>query len=77
MILHVRKWLERGKFVLMFCLFTFVLYHILSAVAQWLEPTQRYKEPVGRAVKVFQDHGAISDQGSMADRLKLFYWMGE
>jgi hypothetical protein len=50
---------------------------MLIAVTQWIEPTQRYKEPAGRAVKVFQDQVSISDQGSMRDRLKLFYWLGE
>ncbi|MDF2961813.1 MAG: hypothetical protein K0S39_3548 [Paenibacillus sp.] len=77
MIFYVRKWLERFKFVLVFCVFTYALYHMLIAVTQWIEPTQRYKEPAGKAVKVFQNHVSLSDQGSMGERLKLFYWLGE
>ncbi|WP_312886646.1 DUF4227 family protein [Paenibacillus foliorum] len=77
MIFNIRRWMGRFKFVLVFCVFTYALYHMLIVITQWIEPTQRYKEPAGKAVKVFQNQVSISDQGSMRDRLKLFYWLGE
>jgi len=77
MVVYVRKWLNRGKFVLVFCLFTYALYHMLFTLAQWIEPTRNYKEPTGKAVKVFGHEKSLSGQGTIGDRLKLFYWMGE
>lgn len=78
MVLYIRKWVDRIKFIFMFSLLTFVLYHIFMMITAWIEPTQKYKEPAGRAVKAFQhQHVSISDTGSMKARLKLFYWYGE
>ncbi|WP_248925340.1 DUF4227 family protein [Paenibacillus hamazuiensis] len=78
MVLYMRRWVQRVKFMLLFCVCTFVLYHLLLIFSEWVEPMQKYKEPSGRAVKVFQhQHASISDLGSMSDRLRLFYWYGE
>jgi hypothetical protein len=77
MIFHVREWLVRGKLVLIFLVFTYIMYHMLLAITAWIEPTERYKEPVGRSVKVFQNHVSLMDQAPMGERLKLFYWLGE
>lgn len=77
MIFSFRKLKDQMKFVLVFVLFTYALYHLLVVVTQWIEPTHRYRQPTGKAVKVFQDHVTITEQGPMAERLKLFYWMGE
>lgn len=80
MIFHFRigKWLERLRFGLLFIVFTFALYHLLLIVTQLMEPMPRYKEPGGRAVKVFQNESAVAvNPEDMSDRLKLFYWIGE
>lgn len=77
MIFHVRKWMERLKFTLIFIVFTYALYHMLLMLTSWIEPAPKYREPSGKAVKVFQNHTTVTDQGSMSDRLKLFYWLGE
>ncbi|MBE1446046.1 DUF4227 family protein [Paenibacillus sp. OAS669] len=77
MIFSLRKWVGRLKFLLVFALFSYAMYHMLLAITQWIEPTQRYKEPTGRAVKVFQNHVMMTEQGPMSERLKLFYWIGE
>ncbi|NHN28801.1 DUF4227 family protein [Paenibacillus agricola] len=77
MILYVREWLVRGKFLLFFLVLTSILYQILLLVTQWIEPKERYKEPLGQSVKVFQNHVSLSDQAPMGERLKLFYWLGE
>lgn len=79
MIFHLRKWMNRLRFAIVFVAFTFVMYHILVLVSNWIEPTQKYREPLGRAVKVFQpnDHISFQQGTSMGERLKLFYWIGE
>lgn len=79
MIIHVhaRRWFERLKFMVVFILFTYALYHMLMILTAWIEPGPRYKEPSGKAVKVFQDHVSLTDEGPMGERLKLFYWLGE
>ncbi|MED4603456.1 DUF4227 family protein [Paenibacillus validus] len=80
MIFHFRigKWIERLRFGLLFVVFTFALYHLLLIVTQVMEPMPKYKEPVGRAVKVFQSDSAVAVKPEgMGDRLKLFYWIGE
>ncbi len=76
MIVSLRKVMERGKFVILFIVLTFLLYHAFGIISAWIQPVERYREPKGRAVKVFQN-GGFSENGSMADRLKLFYWYGE
>ncbi len=79
MIISATKWIERAKFLLLFLLFTLLLYHALDAISAWIAPKSKYKEPDGGAVKVF--HYAELDAGqssrTMAERLKLFYWYGE
>ncbi|UUZ79526.1 YqzK family protein [Paenibacillus sp. P26] len=78
MIFHLRKWKDRFRFVLLFAAFTFIIYHMLLLVSRWIEPVQKYKEPAGGAVKVFQDEQlTLRDSVSMGERLKLFYWIGE
>jgi len=77
MIFSVRKLKDQLKFLLIFIVFTYALYHLLVFITQWIAPTHKYKQPAGKAVKVFQEHVIIPDQGPMADRLKLFYWLGE
>lgn len=80
MIFHIRirKWMGRMRFVLLFLTFTFAMYHMLLMINRFIEPVPKYKEPAGRALKVFQnEHASISPSVSMGERLKLFYWIGE
>jgi hypothetical protein len=78
MVFYLRKWIDRIKFILLFVLCTYLLYRVFMFVSEWAEPLHKYKEPSGRAVKVFRhEHASISDQGSIMDRLRLFYWYGE
>ncbi|MFE5317089.1 DUF4227 family protein [Paenibacillus sp. NPDC056579] len=77
MIFSFRKLKDQMKFMVVFVVFTYALYHLLVLVTHWIEPTHRYRQPAGKAVKVFQDHVMITDQGPMGERLKLFYWLGE
>ncbi|WP_166239225.1 YqzK family protein [Paenibacillus turpanensis] len=78
MIISVSKWLERAKFLVLFLLFTILLYHAMDVISTWIEPKVRYEEPDGAAVKVFGYNGNENGgDSSMVDRLKLFYWYGE
>ncbi|MCU6795919.1 MULTISPECIES: DUF4227 family protein [Paenibacillus] len=77
MIIYVRDWLIRGKYILFFLVLTSILYHMMLFVTEWIKPVEKYKEPVGGSVKVFQNHTKLTDQGPMGERLKLFYWLGE
>jgi hypothetical protein len=79
MVLYFRKWINRLKFALLFAVCTFALYHVLAVLTTWIEPmNNKYREPSGRALKVFQyEHKSLLDGGSISDRLRLFYWYGE
>lgn len=75
MIIVFRKWMERLKFALLFVALTCLLYYLLMWVSPWLEPSEKYKEPTGRAVKVFQEE-ALANEGTFSQRLRFFYWFG-
>lgn len=77
MIIPVRKWLERAKFVALFLICTFILYHVLQFAAAWMTPHHRFGEPSGRAVKVNVDEYAADASGTFGERLRFFYWYGE
>jgi hypothetical protein len=78
MIVPLKRWLNRVKFLVLFIVLTYAIYHVFDVVAAWIEP-DRYREPGGRAVKVFQYEPASAAESyeSVADRLRLFYWYGE
>jgi len=77
MIISVRKWLDRAKFIALFLLFTFVLYHVLQTVSSWMAPHTRYDDPGGRAVKASAVQRAAEDDAAFGERLRFFYWYGE
>jgi len=77
MIFFYRKWLNRAKFILMFVIFTFMLYHLMAVVTEWVKPLDKYREPAGKSLKVFQHSGGIQESESIFERLRLFYWYGE
>lgn len=79
MILQLRRLWEWTKLILLFIVFTLVGYALIGLVAGWLEPSYRFEEPAGRAIKVFSYEEPIHNMPQMRDweRLKLFYWIGE
>jgi hypothetical protein len=77
MIVSLRKWLQIGKFVVAFVIFAYVLFHLLQVMSVWIEPDYRYREPAGRAVKVFHDQVVDVESMNAKERLKFFYWYGE
>lgn len=77
MIFSLRKMIQRAKFLVLFVVLTYILYHALSVLTAWLEPGHRYRQPAGAAVKAFRQESAELESGGIAERLKLFYWYGE
>lgn len=87
MVLSARKIVRRLKLIVLFLFLTFCLYKGLVLVQEWIQPVDKYREPVGRAIKVFgvgaeeKDiirREALRDGGiSAAEQLKRFYRIGE
>ena len=71
------KWRARLRFTIFFLVMTVVLHSLLGWFQGWLTPVDPYKEPEGRAVKVFQSGVGHEADTSPGDRLRLFYWLGE
>lgn len=70
--------MKRAKFLTVFLLGTYVMYELLFTVSTWIAPVDKYREPHGRAVKVFQhDPHMTMDPDTFSERLRLFYWLGE
>lgn len=77
MILSIRKWMERAKFLALFVVLTLILYQALAILNTWMQPVHKYRQPEGSAVKVFRQDTGTMDAASISERLKLFYWYGE
>lgn len=77
MVIHLKKWLERLKFVLLFLLLTYLLSHLYGYLSAWIEPKQSYREPQGHSLKVSGEAEEPENRESFSDRLKFFYWYGE
>ncbi|MBD2846831.1 YqzK family protein [Paenibacillus sp. IB182496] len=78
MIISLRKWLAALAFVVLFA----VLTVIASGGYRWLVDKalapDRYKEPQGYAVKVFEEDVVHQpDKASLLNRLRRFYLYGE
>jgi len=77
MIIGLRKWWIRTKFIAVFIILTIVLYELFRLVGGWIEPAGRYREPSGKAVKAFRNDEAVVEPRSAAERLLFFYKYGE
>lgn len=77
MVISIRKGLKLFKYILLFLLCTYVVFRIMLALTQWIEPRDHYRKPAGQALKVFQE--TVNPEYSMTinERLRLFYWYGE
>jgi hypothetical protein len=71
------KWWRRLQFTLIFLAVTIVAHGVLGWFHGWLQASDPYKEPEGRAFKVFQSGMGNDPDVSPGDRLRLFYWYGE
>lgn len=79
MILHLRRMWDWAKLFGMFIAFTLIGYVLIGLLADWLQPSYRFEQPEGRAVKVFSAYKTDRHLSDMShwDRLKFYYWMGE
>ncbi|MGI6127828.1 MAG: DUF4227 family protein [Planifilum sp.] len=79
MVVSVRRLVEWIKFLLLFVLFTVLMYQVFALFSDWLEPRYPYREPAGRAVKVFSPSPPPTHPESVdiGERLLLFYHLGE
>jgi Protein of unknown function (DUF4227) len=80
MVISLRKLKDWCQFILLFILFTLMLYQLISFLTPLFKPDFMYKQPAGGAVKVF----AYADRSSpssfleeVKERLLEFYWIGE
>ncbi|PTX50881.1 uncharacterized protein DUF4227 [Melghirimyces profundicolus] len=80
MVFSLRRLAAWAKFLTMFVILTLIFYQVIAWISHWIQPTYRYGEPKGPAVKVFAPHGETGTTGGLTDlteRLLLFYWLGE
>jgi hypothetical protein len=71
------KWWERLQFTLLFLALAVIVHGLFGWFHSWLTPDNPYREPEGRAFKVFQSGSGQSKADSPGDRLRLFLWFGE
>ncbi|GLX69060.1 DUF4227 family protein [Paenibacillus glycanilyticus] len=77
MVLSLRKWLSRILFVVIFTLLLLIVTGSYRFLIDAIAPVHPYRTPKGDALKVFQSDPAAVEKGSLADRLRWFYWYGE
>lgn len=73
----IGKWWDRLQFTLLFLSLTVVAHYAYGWLQTALSPLDPYRVPEGRAEKVFGADGSNAGPASQADRLRLFYWLGE
>lgn len=78
MIISLKRLKRVFMYIIVFIVCTIFLYTLFLFISGWIEPTNRYREPIGRAVKVFQNEVEYEPKlDNLIERLKLFIWLGE
>ncbi|RXZ78236.1 DUF4227 family protein [Paenibacillaceae bacterium] len=77
MIISLRKLAKRTLFLVLFVLLTIVACGGYSRLVGWIGFHDRYDEPEGRALKVFQTEQPPTEGTKMVERLRWFYLYGE
>ncbi|WP_334071652.1 DUF4227 family protein [Paenibacillus sp. A14] len=78
MVISLRKWLTSVKYALIFMALVYILYQAIGLLESFVFPPDKYRVPEGSAIKVFQSESPeATGVERMADRLKLFFWIGE
>jgi hypothetical protein len=81
MVISVRKLTRWIQMAVLICLFSFVLFKMMEVVHVWMQPTDKYKEPIGDSLKVntdlYRDPDARDWASEIIHRLKIFYFTGE
>jgi len=77
MIISLKPWLRRGKYVLVFIILTCLISIFFQKMMLWIEPEHKYDQPTGEAIKAVTHSERDITEISMMDRLMFFYWYGE
>jgi len=77
MIISVRSWRTRIKYLVLFVILAYLLFHVLHFVYDWIEPLKSEDRPSGHAVKVFEQLHEGDGEVNFKDRLFFFFWYGE
>lgn len=77
MVVSLRRSLRRLVFVLLLVALTCSLFLLLRLFSDWLRYPAPYAEPQGHAVKVFEPLLERRQEPPLAERLRLFFAIGE
>ena len=79
MFISFQRLLEGIRLIIIFVITTFIFFSVISFFSDVIKPSNPYRKPEGRAIKVMKiDHQLYSSaQPEFIDRLKFFYWYGE
>lgn len=81
MIISLRKISRWMQMMILVCLFSFILYKMLGVVQVWIQPVDKYREPIGDSLKVNAENAKRPTDADwlndLITRLKLFYFVGE
>lgn len=79
LLIHIRwqKWLKRLKFLLLFLVLTILIQRMVMVWIDWIDPHSGRQEPKSYAIKVIGEAHESSEEASMLERLKLFFWFGQ
>jgi hypothetical protein len=76
MVFSVRRAVRLTKLFLVFIVLTCLIYRLIAEGDVWFQQDRKYREPTGRAVKVFQQEALQEEQWTFVDRVKRFYLYG-
>jgi hypothetical protein len=76
-IVSLPKTVRRMYFLIMFVLLSYLLYHAMSLIGEWLSPIKGQEIPEGTAVRAFHDAHSGNDVMTAGERLRFYYWYGE
>lgn len=79
MFISFRRLFEGIRLLIIFAVTTFIFFSVISFFSDVIKPSNPYRKPEGRAVKVMkaEDHLYPATEIGAVERLKLFYWYGE
>lgn len=81
MVIAIKRLFEWLVLVVVFLMFTLIMYKVTIKFAVFLEPN-KYREPTGSSLKVTEMitepiSQPLESKKDYFDRLKVFYWLGE
>lgn len=79
MFISFQRMFEGVRLILIFIVATFIFFSVISYFSDVIKPSNPYRKPEGRAIKVIKidQHLYASSEANFVDRLKFFYWYGE